>query len=140
MNTLKNNLGGIANPGAVLKDLQGDALGKSISGANQDRDANLKAAAGIEQGVGSQYNQIGTQAGAAANAQGNPFSLFSNALQGAGGLAGLFGGSGNSGGGLINTNPSAGGINLNSGITPTPAAPTLGAPPPSGGVTQIPGG
>lgn len=139
INALRSGVGGVANPNAVVGDMAGQSLETAISGANQDRDANLKSAAGILDNTGRQYNQIGQQAGAAANAQANPFSLFSNALSGAGGLAGILGGLGGSGGGggAVNTNPGAGGINLSSGINNTPAPTSLGALPPGGGVTQI---
>ena len=116
VNSLKAGVGGVANPNAVVGQMQGNNIGNAISGANQNQDARLQAAAGIEQGNASQYNTIGQQAGAAAQAQGNPFSLFSNALSGAGGLGGILGGS--LGGGGMQTTSS------------DPVASTSGAPGP----------
>jgi hypothetical protein len=114
INSLKSGVGGVANPNAVVGQMAGNNIGQAIEGANANQSANLKSAAGIEQGNASQYNQIGTQAGAAAQAQGNPFSLFSNALSGAGGLGGILGGLSGGGG------SSAGGL----GGSFTPAAGT----------------
>ena len=123
INTLKSGVGGVANPNAVVGQMAGNNIGQAISGANQGQDARLQAAAGIEQGNASQYNHIGQQAGSAAQASGNPFSLFSNALSSAGGLKGIFGGSGQAapagGGGLL-----SGGQQLAPGITP-PASGSL---------------
>jgi hypothetical protein len=95
----------------------GQNIGRAIEGANQNQDARLQAAAGIEQGNASQYNQIGQQAGSAAAGSGNPFSLFSNALSGTGGLGslgGLFGG--HSGASGPTNFMSSGGIDPNAGI------------------------
>jgi hypothetical protein len=116
INTLKSGVGGVANPNSVVGQMAGNNIGQAIEGANKNQDARLQSAASIEQGNATQYNQIGTQAGSAAAAQGNPFSLFSNALQGAGGLGGIFGGS--LGGGGMQTASS------------DPVASTSGAPGP----------
>jgi hypothetical protein len=114
INTLKSGVGGVANPNSVVGDMGGQNISRAISGANSDQLDAQKAAAGILGNTSSAYNQIGTQAGSAAQAQGNPFSLFSNALQGAGGLGGLFGGSQQQGGGGL----LSGGQETAPGITP----------------------
>lgn len=122
INSLKAGVGGVANPNAVVGQMGGDNIGRAIEGANANHASNLGEAARIEQGNATQYNQIGTQAGAAAQSQGNPFSLFSNALQGAGGLSGLGGllghSGGSTGGGLL-----SGGAETAPGITPFAGSP-----------------
>ena len=120
INTLKSGVGGVANPNSVIGQMGGQNIQNAIQGANAGQDARLGQAAGIEQNVSSSYNQIGQQAGKAAASQGNPFSLFSNALSGAGGLGGLFGGG--SGGGLSASSGSladAGGSIVDPGATAT---------------------
>lgn len=79
--TFKANEGG-ANPGAAAKDIAGNNLGQAIAGTVANRNNALEGAAGISQGNAGSYNRIGQQAGAAANAGGNPFSGFLTALQG----------------------------------------------------------
>jgi hypothetical protein len=116
INTLKSGVGGVANPNSVVGEMGGQNIGRAIEGANAGQLDSQKAAAGILQNTGSSYNQIGQQAGSAAQAQGNPFSLFSNALKGAGGLGGIF--SGSLGGGGMQTTSS------------DPVASTSGAPGP----------
>ncbi len=118
INSLKAGVGGVANPNAVVGQMAGNNIGQAIEGANAGQAQRQESAAGILQGNATQYNQIGQQAGAAAQAQGNPFSLFSNALQGGGGIGGLLGGLGgggstSGGGGLL-----SGGAETAPGITP----------------------
>jgi hypothetical protein len=113
INSLKAGVGGVANPNAVVGQMAGNNIGQAISGANAGQAQRQESAAQILQNNGSQYNEIGQQAGKAAQASGNPFSLFSNALQGAGGLGGIFGG----GGGMQSTSSD-------------PVASTSGAPGP----------
>jgi hypothetical protein len=124
INTLKSGVGGVANPNAVTGQMAGNNIGQAISGANANQSANLQAAAGIEQGNASQYNQIGQQAGKAASSQGNPFSLFSNALSSAGGLGGIFGGGGVSGATPGAASGNAGGLGTSftgAGVLPSSA-------------------
>jgi hypothetical protein len=135
INSLKAGVGGVANPNAVVGQMAGNNIGQAIEGANADYNKSQEAAAGILGANATQYNEIGQQAGKAAQAQGNPFSLFSNALQGGGGLSslgGLFGGGGNSGGGGL----LSGGQESAPGITPfQPQAaqiPGMSAPAPIG--------
>lgn len=97
INTMQRNIGGIANPGAVAADMRGGNIERAISGANADRSANLNSAAGILNQTQSAYSRTGNDAAGAAQAGGNPFQLFANAVSGGGklgglgGLAGLFG-------------------------------------------------
>jgi hypothetical protein len=116
INTLKSGVGGVANPNSVVGEMGGQNISRAISGANSDQLEAQKAAAGILGNTSGAYNQIGQQAGQAASAQGNPFSLFSNALSSAGGLGGIFGG-GLGGGGMQTTSSD-------------PVASTSGAPGP----------
>jgi hypothetical protein len=81
-NTFKANEGGVANPGALLKDMQGQSYEKAIEGTLSDWVGQQEAAANILGGNAGAYNNIGRQAGAAANASGNPFSNFMNILNG----------------------------------------------------------
>lgn len=119
INSLRAGVGGIANPNAVVGETAGNNIGTAIEGANSQYFKNQNDAAGILGGNATQYNQIGTQAAGAAQAGGNPFSLFANQLQGGGGLQGLggigslFGGGGSGGGGLL-----SGGAETAPGIMP----------------------
>lgn len=113
---LKNNVGGVANPKAVTETMQGGNIGRAIEGANANQDANLNSAAGILQRNAGAYNQIGAQAGAAAQAQGNPFQLFSDTIAGGGAggltgaLGGIFGGGGSSSGTVGSNTVGGGGL------------------------------
>jgi hypothetical protein len=142
--TLKANQGGIANPGAVMKDLAGNNITNAIAGDNAGKTQRLEGAAGILQGNATQYNQIGQQAGAAAQAMGNPFQSLLNTTQG-GGLNGI----GSTIGGIVNpagrngidTSPATGGIDIGptSGVfgTPTfaPQDTNFGTPPMNGAMS-----
>lgn len=97
INTLQRNMGGIANPGALIKDLQGQNIQNAIRGDNEGQSQRLGYASSILSGTGQAYNNIGTQAGAAANAQGNPFGGLMQSIPGMigggpGPSAGLLGG------------------------------------------------
>jgi hypothetical protein len=80
VNTFMRDQGGVANPGAVAKDMLGQNVENAISGVLGQRTNQVGEASSILGGTASAYNQIGQQAGAAA--QGNPFSSFMTALQG----------------------------------------------------------
>jgi hypothetical protein len=115
INTLKANMGGIANPGALIKDLQGGNIEKAIAGDNANKTQRQEGAAGILNNLSGGYNQIGTQAGAAANAQGNPFGGLMQSIPG------MIGGGGGGGGGLgslLGGGAGAGISSLGAGITP----------------------
>lgn len=114
INSLRSGVGGVANPNAVVGEMGGQNIGRAIEGANANQLTRQTGAADILGGNATQYNQIGTQATSAAQAGGNPFSLFSNALQG-GGLGGLFGNHGGSQP-MLNTDTSAGGIDVTAGM------------------------
>jgi hypothetical protein len=129
INSLKAGVGGVANPNAVVGQMGGDNIGRAIEGANANHASNLGEAARIEQGNAAQYNQIGTQAGAAAQSQGNPFSLFANSMAPktdengnpipGSAFGGLFSHSlGGGGGGLL-----SGGAETAPGITPFAGSP-----------------
>jgi hypothetical protein len=119
--TLRANQGGIANQGAVMKDLAGNNTTNAISGALAGNAGRQEAAAGILQGNAGQYNQIGQQAGSAAQSFGNPFQSLLNTVQGGGGkglgdissrIGGIFNPGGQTG---MDISPSTGGIDIGPG-------------------------
>jgi hypothetical protein len=81
VNTFMRDQGGVANPGAVAKDMLGQNVENAISGVLGQRRADLGAAGSLLGNTVDPYNRIGTQAGTAANT-GNPFSGFMQALGG----------------------------------------------------------
>jgi hypothetical protein len=74
--TLKSNIGGIANPGALYKDLSGQNLQNALQSVIATRTGNLSTAANILGGTAGEYNTIGQQAEKAATGEGNPFDTF----------------------------------------------------------------
>lgn len=78
--TLKSNIGGVANPGALYKDLSGQNIENALKSSIETRSSNLSSAANILGGTVSPYNTIGQQAQTAAGAGGNPFQPFMSAL------------------------------------------------------------
>jgi hypothetical protein len=80
--TLKANIGGVANPGALYSDLSGQNIENALQSSIATRTGNLSTAAGILGGTVSPYNTIGQQAEKAAGDGGNPFQPFLTAIGG----------------------------------------------------------
>lgn len=68
INTFQSVAGGVPNIGALVKLLFGQNIQNAQQVAAQNRSSNLEGAIRGLQGSGSQYNQIGQQAGSAASA------------------------------------------------------------------------
>lgn len=79
--TFKANEGG-ANPGAAAKDIAGNNLTNAVAGVQSQRQDALSRAGGLYQGAAGGYSGIASGAAQAANTGGNPFNLFTQALQG----------------------------------------------------------
>lgn len=72
--TLKSTGGGVPNLGAMIQQLLGKNQQTAQTAAIGQKSANLSSAANILGGTTAPLNQLGTQAGAAAGAGGNPWS------------------------------------------------------------------
>jgi hypothetical protein len=94
--TLESNIGGIANPGSVIKDILGNNITSAIRASLQQRNANLQGASETLLGAGSQYGGLASGAARAAAGGGSPFSSAASAI-----LAGRLGH--NAGGSTVNT-------------------------------------
>lgn len=122
--TLKESGGGIPNLGALVQKLLGQNQQSAQTAALGQRTNNLTSAAGILGGTNASLNQLGTQAGAAAGAGGNPWSaLAGTALNQFGKPKGsVVTGPGSAGGGDV-TIPSPSQTNALSPQQPIPLTP-----------------
>lgn len=122
--TIKNGATqGVPNANALVEQLLGQNNLSSQQAALGQKTTNLNTAAGILNGTNSSLNQLGTQAGAAAGAGGNPWTAaagpISNAFKAPGSSQPVATGPGTPGGGDI--------------TTPGPSSASFGSNIPSGG-------
>lgn len=73
INTFKSNIGGVPNPGALVKELYGGSIENALNAALNNRSTNLQGAINGVLGAGGGYNAMTNQAASAAKALGNPF-------------------------------------------------------------------
>jgi hypothetical protein len=118
--SLKAQDGGIANEGALIKNLYGQNIENALGASISQRDANLNGAGNLLLGAGSQY---GGQAATAAGATQNPSSGISSAVFSVLNAFGRKPGAGS--GGDIATSP-AGGATTGTFDTPPPTPSNFG--------------
>ncbi len=78
--TLKSNMGGVANPGAMLQQLFGGNIENALSAALGNRSSNLQGAINGVLGAGRGYGNINATAGNNARAMGNPYAAIGSAF------------------------------------------------------------
>lgn len=82
VNTFRSQVGGVANPGALIQDLLGTGLQNALTSSINTRNSALEGAGSLLNGAGNTYGNIGGSVQRAAGAQGNPLASGAATLAG----------------------------------------------------------